>query len=356
MLNQFNYTMKKNLFSLMLMMFMASVSLKATVRTVSNSSVYPAQFTSVQAAADASLTGDTLQLMPSSTSYGNLNVSKRLVVLGIGVNNGATTTPDLDCTLGITLQYSLPNVNASNSVFQGLIINSISAAVGVSGVVVENCNFPAGADIGPGLNFLIARCTGFNLTIRMNAGGVLSNGLFNNLSISSTNNISQAGGLISNSIIVNSSWSGLRNILVTNNMLVNLNRIGSINSSNNQGCVFNNNLTYNYPQPLLPSAGNSGSGNLENQQPLFVNVPSSANYYTSTPHYTNFTYNYRLASNSPGKNAGTDGQDLGLYGGQYPWTANIGFPGIPQITEMEILNSVAPVNGSLNVRVKAVKR
>lgn len=349
--------MKKNLFSLMLMMFMASVSLKATVRTVSNSSVYPAQFTSVQAAADASLTGDTLQLMPSSTSYGNLNVSKRLVVLGIGVNNGATTTPDLDCTLGITLQYSLPNANASNSVFQGLIISSMSAAVGVSGVVVEHCYFlPSSTSIEPGVNFRIARCTGSSTPIRMNAGGVLSNSLFSNLTISSVNNISQSGGLISNCIIVNSSWSSLRNILITNNIFLNLTRSGSINSSNNQGCVFNNNLTYNYPQPLLPSAGNSGSGNLENQQPLFVNVPSSANYYTSTPHYTNFTYNYRLASNSPGKNAGTDGQDLGLYGGQYPWTANIGFPGIPQITEMEILNSVAPVNGSLNVRVKAVKR
>lgn len=327
----------------------------AAVRTVSNNSQFPAQFSSVQTAADASSAGDTIQLLPSPNGYGILQVNKRLIIIGAGVNNGQTTNPGNETSINVTLNYSLPNTNASGTVINGVELTGVTSNSSVSGVTIRNCYFSTGASIAPGQNSVIARCVGYNSTINLNIGVVVSNNLFYQLSLNSNNTASQQGGLMSNNILVNSLFGGLRNVLFANNLFLNLSRTSGL-YNNSSGCVFNNNLTYNYPQTLLPSAGNSGSGNLENQQPLFVNVPASANYYTSTPHYNNFTYNYRLQSGSPGKNAGTDGQDIGLYGGQYPWNASIGFPEVPQIMEMEIQNSVAPVNGTLNVRVKAIKR
>ena len=50
--------------------------------------------------------------------------------------------------------------------------------------------------------------------------------------------------------------------------------------------------------------------------------------------------------------------DVGIYGGQYPFPKSeeelyTGMPAIPQIIEMNMLNSVIPLDGTLNVQVKA---
>ncbi|MDW8332413.1 MAG: hypothetical protein RMK43_12225, partial [Cyclobacteriaceae bacterium] len=98
---------------------------------------------------------------------------------------------------------------------------------------------------------------------------------------------------------------------------------------------------------------NTGSGNLTGTNPLFVNVPNNDTY--------NATYNYRLQSGSPGRNYATDGTDVGIYGGSYPFPSG-GAPGsgfdtspmppIPQVTSVNIQNATIPPNGTLNVQVQ----
>jgi hypothetical protein len=64
-----------------------------------------------------------------------------------------------------------------------------------------------------------------------------------------------------------------------------------------------------------------------------------------------YDHNFHLKTSSPGKNAGTDGTDIGIYGG-------MGFsetrePPIPIIRAFSIQNGVVAPNGKLSIKVRA---
>ena len=90
--------------------------------------------------------------------------------------------------------------------------------------------------------------------------------------------------------------------------------------------------------------------------------PKFVYIYSASDHNYNDQNNYYLQTTSPALNAGTDGTDLGIFGGQYPWPDTY-IPNyvqcvqtsIPQVTELNIQNSSVPANGNLNFSVKAVK-
>ena len=67
-----------------------------------------------------------------------------------------------------------------------------------------------------------------------------------------------------------------------------------------------------------------------------------------------FTYNmkndYRLRDSSPGKNAGKDGTDIGIYGGRYPWKDG-GLPVNPHIETYDIAGKTDSI-GNLRVKIK----
>lgn len=117
-------------------------------------------------------------------------------------------------------------------------------------------------------------------------------------------------------------------------------------NSNVGNCIFNNNVTYQTVNDAIPGASNSGSGNLVSTNPQFVNVPAPA---------INLADNYNVTGASPAHNAGTDGTDLGIYGGAAPMPDLTGMPGIPQMIQMNIMNPVITPGTNLNVNFKARK-
>ncbi len=64
----------------------------------------------------------------------------------------------------------------------------------------------------------------------------------------------------------------------------------------------------------------------------------------------NMKNDYRLQENTAGKNAGTDGTDIGIYGGRFPWKDG-GLPANPHI-ESKFVNGTTDTNGNLNVKIK----
>lgn len=70
----------------------------------------------------------------------------------------------------------------------------------------------------------------------------------------------------------------------------------------------------------------------------------------------NYAYNYRLTATSPGHNAGTDGTDIGPFGGVDPLPNLYGTPPVPQIKIFNITNSVVTPNTPLEIYVKAKKQ
>jgi len=63
---------------------------------------------------------------------------------------------------------------------------------------------------------------------------------------------------------------------------------------------------------------------------------------------------FNLADGSPGENGGTDGEDIGIYGGSFPFNKYGYPPNMPYPVFMEITNPVIGVGGTLNVVFEAV--
>jgi hypothetical protein len=77
----------------------------------------------------------------------------------------------------------------------------------------------------------------------------------------------------------------------------------------------------------------------------------------------NYSYDYHLDTGSPGIAAGTDGTDIGIYGGLYPfpggenvpWQTSA-MPTLPQIYKMNVLNPTLPIDGTLQVKIEATSQ
>ena len=99
----------------------------------------------------------------------------------------------------------------------------------------------------------------------------------------------------------------------------------------------------------INSIGNgvSGNNNIMNQDPQFVN-------FTQNDGYT-IAENYKLTNASPGKNTGTDGMDIGLYGGNYNWE-NRKYPKtFPHQEVLNVINGSVPQGTPVNINLKARK-
>jgi hypothetical protein len=112
---------------------------------------------------------------------------------------------------------------------------------------------------------------------------------------------------------------------------------------------------------------NSTSGNIINQNPDFVyfNENQFISDYTVTYPANGPFMDYHLSNASPGKNYGTDGTDLGIYGGPTPFaegaTTDSRFryypmPAMPQMLDLTITNQSIPANSNLNVNFTAEKK
>lgn len=135
---------------------------------------------------------------------------------------------------------------------------------------------------------------------------------------------------------------GVQNMIIENNIFYGSEPQGGT------GCVFSKNLTYMCVNNTIPGTGNLGSGNKVDQNPLFVNVPPAGGF--------SYSYDYHLQAGSPGKNSGTDGTDIGIYGGMMPFEVGAN-PYIPQMMETTLPSgSSVPAGGTLNVHFKAKKQ
>jgi hypothetical protein len=197
--------------------------------------------------------------------------------------------------------------------------------------------------------------------------GYLSNSVIANNLITNLQPILTFG---SNNIVTNNIFQNYFNIkgaVVSNNIFYNYSSSGAINIST-VSCTFSNNLFFAFTPVVaanIISGTNTGAGNLFNTDPQYT-TPSLAydlwSYSYTTPAIGPFA-DFHLLSSSPGKNYGTDGTDIGLYGGNYAWidgsTTDSRFryfpitSQVPQMIQMNITSPTLPLNGTLNVNFNA---
>lgn len=316
----------------------SSTMLNATVWTVSNEPGYPAQFTDVQAAHDAAQAGDTLYVTASATGYGTLSIDRTITVIGGGYDQGGPTT-----NIG---QIYLTSGSDGSKIMSLYAQIYLTIDGGISDILIERVNGSVSNNGGFAVNgVVIKHCVLSTLGMNSSWTNVL---ITNNLISGQVGGSYSPSVLISNNVfastIGNYFFYDMGYALLSNNIFY-----GSPIASAVSNCTFSNNLSYQTTDDNLPpTAGNNvGTGNLVGVDPLFVNVPDAQ---------CAWTYDYHLQASSPGHNAGTDGTDIGLYGGSAPLNVPFGgTPRLPQVTQFDLLNSTIGQGGTINVQVQGAK-
>ncbi|MBS1555623.1 MAG: hypothetical protein JSU09_11910 [Bacteroidetes bacterium] len=381
--------MKKNIIALC--MVVSSVSSMATIRTVSNNPAQPAQFSTFAAAQSASVDGDTIYVQGSPFQYTTFTITKRLVIVGSGyAPNNSFGQPT---NVANILLSRVGGNNASGTTIMGFISGSISpesSSLACDNITLLRNRFS---------NSTIALTLNNNSTGTYCKGWVIANNIFqgrvdggasissssptnilfaNNIFVGqSINGFNSATVVIDHNIFLGASGAGafasvfrsLYNVVVSNNIFSRSVGLVLDPSASVVYCTFNNNLSnlntianstfYNPANDFanfVASVGgaNTGSGNIIGQNPLFT---TNAN-----PDAYNTLDNYRLQASSPGKNAGNDGTDIGIYGGAFPFPSGgaigSGFdtgamPAIPQVTNLTVQTPTLAPGAQLKVTIQA---
>jgi hypothetical protein len=377
--------MKKNI--IVLCMVVSSASSLATIRTVSNDPAIPAQFTTFAAAQAASVVGDTIYLQGTSFQYPAMTVTKRLVIIGSG-HMPASGTVLSTKVASINLSRNATD-NASGSTLMGLLVAGSVSPSGGSFTVPNNISITRNRIEG-NLSLSPGSCGGTypsgwvianNIFLgRIDGGGnpgcgsatntLIANNIFSRGNI---NGFSSVTVVIDHNLFIGitggSMIAGLSSVVVTNNIFSRSTGFVFDPSASIVFCSFNNNLsnlstiasspTYNPGNDFANfvaslNGSNTGSGNIIGQNPLFTT--------NTNPDVFNALDDYRLQASSPGKNAATDGMDIGIYGGSFPFPTGgapgSGFdtsavPAVPQVTNVNIQNSTLAPGGQLRVTIQA---
>jgi hypothetical protein len=332
------------------------VSSFATIRTVSNIDS-AAQYTTIQAAIDASNTGDSVFVSGSPINYASFTISdKKLAVFGPGwsPNNQAALTAKVSgCTIN--------GAATTGSEIQGLtFIGSVS--INSSNLGVNNLQFIRNKFQGIYIyvyyavsNYLFEGNWFDNSILYDYFGYAFSNWILHNNIFYNTSNYNVYGFTGTNILFDHNLWYGpssgsidcfvsCQNLMLTNNIFVRRNAANGNSSSS-----FQTNITYLCVNdaPWLSNGNFDDSGNVVGLNPMMVDQTSVSNGID------NPLLNFTIAS-GPANNAGNDGKDMGLLyqADRVNWTRSRGV-NLPFIYKMTI-KSVSIVLGSdLEVTVDA---
>lgn len=334
--------MKKHQLLLALLITWAT-QLHAKQWSISNSTQNPGQFNSITTAIASSsvVAGDTFLLHPTPTSYGNFSVTKKIVIIGAGFNTQRAAAQY--ATVGqITLASA---TGAGGSKFYGLIMSQIiTSGLSMPNITVEDCYITNNLLISAvPVNWIVRNCvftatSNYNIDLQQfatNAGSMLiSHCLFAN-----TIALSQSALFVRNCVFVHGVFSSVQNAVFENCIF----RHTSFIVSGVTNSVFNNCIS---ASTALPTAGNTGNNNFPPVSVTMVNAPGNS---------VNLAHDYNLTPASVGYTGGTDGQQLGLFGGN----SSFSMYGEPLnsaiVRSFNITNSVVPVNGTLNINATITK-
>lgn len=335
------------------------------VHTVDNRPGTTAQFTSVQAAHDAAQAGDFIYVHPSPNSYGTLTIRKEIHLRGIG-HNPELANGEHAILSTITISRNVTEGTfASGSSISGLEINTINDGneAAFTNILIQNNRINL-LSFYQAYNYIIQgnvfnSTAGFSILFNTDshANNVISHNIFNMVSNTSPTsaifNRLIASDTVSNNLIImnfngatNTFFNNCNNPTVNNNMfLLGATAVISSITTNNSTINFQNCLTFDYGgQSITPL---SGSNNIDNTNPQFINI--------GTPENPGFLYNnnYKLAEGSPAIDAGSDGDDLGIFGQGFLFQMR-GYPfDLPYPTQINITNAIVEAGGTLQVNFKA---
>lgn len=265
---------------------------------------------------------------PDSTS-----VSKRTTILtGLTINAGADSlrlegiyiNGDINYAAASSINYvKIIRCRLGNTYF-----NSSSALASKSYCSFEECFIEGGINFSNyGSNFLVKQCI---------ISGIVGVSYYNSASIGNIG----GGALIDKNIFLTNSTSyssgALYNILasqITNNIIVYYSNNGV------SGNYLSNNIFIDQQTNLT---NNSVGSN-------YIGIPLANIFVSQTGNSINYTHDYHLKS--PTTYLGTDGTQVGIYGGTTPFKDK-GLPSNPQVIKKSIA-AQTDANGNLQINFSA---
>lgn len=314
---------------LFLFMFMASPAAAQTIRIVDNNINAPKGpnvFSTIQEAHDAADHGDIIHIIPSHVPYGDATILKQLHFYGIGFNPDREN-PYLSRIGQIILDHDIlvNPAGSAGSTFQGLHILSVVVYKTdvVHEIAIKNSKLNMFSS-WPGMRDLLIEniIVGSSISLDHGDGGGNPDGniIVRNNIFTKEASLNGQNMLVSNNLFLgngqqfnNSSFQIVRDVIFTNNIFFGRKPIPYFGPDQILRCDFYFNVVFGNDDNSLPIYGsNTGANNLVGVNPDFENLAFSSLDW-------DFSWNPSLKSGSPALNAGSDGTDIGLFGGGAPF-------------------------------------
>lgn len=328
--------MKALFFTILIILLTGIIGNSQGLITVQNGSSV-SFYTTVPLAVDNAINGDTIYIPAGGFTLNSLN--KKLHLVGIGYNNVIGTEGISILSSQIELQP-----NSSGSSLTGLKIDGKVILSSVNNINISRCNIQGGIfGSGPISNILISECLLGASDLCFTCSNPFSVALSNSTNIYFSNNIALSKIALTESVIKNNillSTQQFFDNLQPNNCIVENNIIkGSIRGQNS---IYKNNFLLSSP---------SGQGNQESNDYINGNIN---NLFINPIFFNNSSLaldaNYNIITNSIYYTGGSDGTQIGLYGGPYIWKDGA-IPFNPTIQSKQIAN-FTDQNGNLKINIK----
>ncbi len=315
-----------------------SQSSKIAVHHNGSASFHP----TFDAAITAALAGDTVYIPGGQFDIGDYSISKKLVIVGVGYHPDSCATTGISILNG-TLRFKdyadngfLTGVQITNYLFFGTDANDQQ----VDNFTVKRCQISAaflsfdGYTQTPSKGFVFKE----NIITSL-LGGYAHNCLFDKNIIGTPNYFSNTAYFHNNLFLDKGSLGySITSCYFQNNIFM----CNSIDPSISS-CIFHNNLFQ--ANITFPVGTNIGRNNIVDQPETVTFEYKDADTYSTTQ-------NYHLQAGSPGKNAGTDGTDIGIYGTANPFKDG-GLPAYPHF-RLKNIPDQPDGNGSIRFRIDVV--
>jgi hypothetical protein len=335
---------------LLLSLIIIGLSAQAKIYRVNNNPGTGAQFASFQTAHDSAHAGDTIYVEGTNISYGNVNINKKINVIGPGYF--LAQNPQTQVNPTTALFGTIICATGSNGTYlTGLEANYLTLNSGVNNLVIKRNYIHGNGGIGQPSLYLAGNNA--NVLIIQNYITGVQNSAYAPLgvysgcsSITISNNYCEGTGAgypvlyidpASSSVITNNIFKGTTNAGTTiNNSTVNNNFIIIPNGTmNGSGSSMHNNFS-------TAAQFDTITGGNPNHNHIGINT---ANYFLG---FGSSDGQWKLKPGSPAIGAGYNGEDCGIFGGLDPYVLS----GMPTVPSVYFFAAPSSGSGTLPVHVK----
>ncbi len=354
--------MKKKLLSLaVIALSLYSSTAFAKIWRVNNNQGVSADFTELQAAHDGAASGDTLHLESSPTSYGGLNATKKIIIIGPGYfldQNPETHYLKQTAKVGgITF-----NTGSNGSEIGGVELQSSAINIFANDIIVKRNRFSH--DAGPSNPDYYSGSVNVYYINGNGAFGASNILITQNYGLIITVNYSSNGILILNNFITRPGYEADNTAAECLNLSANTVAIVKNNIFNKGKLLaYNTNFTNNIlVKGFFEGTGNLTSNNLANESQFGTANNNKANInmtdvFVGAGEGVSRDGQWKLAGSSPAIRAGYGSTaqnpvDAGIFGGTTPYVLS-GQPAAPVIYSFEnepIGSNADPLSVTIKVK------